>query len=169
MSIDIGILVLRVVIGLLLAGHGLQKISFRFGGQGLQGGIEEFQADGFRGGALTALAAGLGQLGSGLLLVVGAAVPTAAMAAIGVMTVAVTVKARNGLWVQHDGYEFPLVLITVASALAFTGGGAYSIDALLGITQWPAWVGLTATLLGVSAGLTVRALLHTPSAPTNRR
>jgi putative oxidoreductase len=173
MSTDIGILVLRVIIGLLLAAHGLQKISHRFGGRGLQGGIEEFQADGFRGGAITALAAGVSQVGSGLLLLAGALVPAAAMAAIGVMTVAATVKAKNGLWVQHDGYEYPLILITIASTLAFTGGGAYSIDAVLDIKEWPAWIGLTwigltASVLGIGAGLTARAALHAPSPSRNR-
>ncbi|MFJ3403839.1 DoxX family protein [Promicromonospora sp. NPDC090134] len=163
MSIDIGLLLLRVITGVLLAGHGMQKISYRFGGHGLRGGIEEFRSDGFRGGAITALAAGLGQLGSGLFLAAGLATPAAAMAAIGVMTVAATVKARNGLWVQHDGYEFPLVLITIASALAFTGAGAYSVDALLGLDHLVPWFGLGAVTLGVGAGLTARLVLHTPN------
>jgi putative oxidoreductase len=166
LSTDIGLLVLRTVIGLLLAGHGMQKISHRFGGKGLQGGIDEFEADGFRGGAFTALAAGLGQLGSGLFLIAGLLVPAAAMTAIGVMTVALTVKVKNGLWVQHDGYEFPLVLITAASTLAFTGGGALSVDALLGLHHYPAWIGLAATALGVAGGLAMRAVLHTSTTRT---
>jgi putative oxidoreductase len=165
MSIDIGLLLLRVITGVLLAGHGMQKISYRFGGNGLRGGIEEFRSDGFRGGALTALAAGLGQLGSGLFLAAGLATPAAATAAIGVMTVAATVKARNGLWVQHDGYEFPLVLITITSALAFTGAGTYSVDALLGLDHPAPWIGLGATAVGVGAGLTARLVLHTPTTP----
>lgn len=63
---DTGILILRLLVGLLVAGHGVQKISSHLGGKGLEGGTEEFRADGFRGGALTALAAGGGQIGSGL-------------------------------------------------------------------------------------------------------
>ena len=97
MNVDAGILLLRVVIGLLIAGHGVQKVSFRLGGKGLKGGIDEFKADGFRGGAFTALAAGTGQLGGGLFLIAGALTPLAGMAIIGVMTVAVTVKARKML------------------------------------------------------------------------
>ncbi|MBT2523552.1 DoxX family protein [Arthrobacter sp. ISL-28] len=165
MNVDAGILLLRVVIGLLIAGHGVQKVSFRLGGRGLQGGIDEFEADGFRGGAFTALAAGAGQLGGGLFLVAGALTPLAGMVAIGVMTVALTVKARNGLWVQHDGYEYPLVLITIAAALSLAGPGRYSVDAALGISAYPLWIGAATTLAGIASGLGVRALLHTNTTP----
>jgi uncharacterized membrane protein YphA (DoxX/SURF4 family) len=103
-----GLLVLRLVAGLLIAGHGIQKVSLWLGGRGLAGGAEEFRRDGFRGGRLTAVAAGAGQIGSGLLLAAGILTPMAALAAMGVMTVAITVKRRNGLWVQNDGYEYPL-------------------------------------------------------------
>ncbi|MGW7365835.1 DoxX family protein, partial [Streptomyces sp. NPDC054841] len=100
---NVGLLVLRLVAGLLIAGHGVQKISFHLGGRGLEGGTEEFRKDGFRGGSLTALAAGVGQIGSGLFLAGGALTPMAATVAIGVMTVALTVKWHHGLWVQNDG------------------------------------------------------------------
>lgn len=160
MGDDVGILLLRVVLGLLLAGHGVQKVSFRLGGKGLDGGSREFASDGFRGGVYTALAAGLSQIGAGLFLILGALVPAAAIAAIGVMTVALTVKAHKGLWVQNDGYEYPLVLIVMASTLSITGGGRWSVDALLGIADLPLWVGISASLLGILSGLAVRLVLH---------
>lgn len=58
--------------GLPIAGHGVQKVGFRPGGSGLDGGTQEFRHDGFRGGELTALAARAGRIGSGLLLAAGA-------------------------------------------------------------------------------------------------
>ncbi|MFE9739151.1 DoxX family protein [Streptomyces sp. NPDC006477] len=162
---DTGLLLLRLLVGLLVAGHGVQKISSHLGGRGLDGGTEEFRADGFRGGALTALAAGGGQIGSGLLLAAGFLTPLAATGAIGVMTVALTVKWRHGLWVQNDGYEYPLVLIGTAAALAATGPGAWSLDAALGLVPYPLWWAALALVAGLGSGLLTRLVLHRPPAP----
>ncbi|MFI9584232.1 DoxX family protein [Streptomyces sp. NPDC052236] len=163
-----GLLVLRLVAGLLIAGHGVQKLSFRLGGHGLAGGTEEFRHDGFRGGRLTALAAGAGQIGAGLFLAAGALTPMAVMAAIGVMTVAATVKWHNGLWVQNDGYEYPTVLVVVCAALALTGPGQWSADHALGLTPWPLWVAVAAIAAGLAAGLLTRVVLHRPSTTGGR-
>ncbi|MFF8831152.1 DoxX family protein [Streptomyces sp. NPDC015131] len=158
-----GLLVLRLIAGLLIAGHGVQKASHLLGGTGLAGGAREFREDGFRGGRLTALAAGAGQIGSGLFLAAGLLTPLAATAAVGVMTVALTVKWRNGLWVQHDGYEYPLVLIAVAAALSATGPGTWSLDQALGLTPWPGWWAPVAVAAGLGSGLLTRAVLHRPA------
>ncbi|GAA3038744.1 DoxX family protein [Kitasatospora albolonga] len=162
---DTGILILRLLTGLLIAGHGVQKVSAHLGGKGLDGGAAEFRADGFRGGVLTALAAGGGQIGSGLLLAAGLLTPLAATGAVGVMTVALTVKWPNGLWVQNDGYEYPLVLIGTAAALAATGPGAWSLDAALGLAPYPAWWAAVALAAGLGSGLLTRLVLHARPAP----
>ncbi|MGW6564721.1 DoxX family protein [Streptomyces sp. NPDC054975] len=163
---DTGILILRLLVGLLVAGHGVQKVSSHLGGRGLEGGTEEFRADGFRGGALTAVAAGGGQIGSGLLLAAGLMTPLASTGVIGVMTVALTVKWHNGLWVQNDGYEYPLVLIGTVTALAATGPGAWSLDAVLGLTPYPLGWAALALVAGLGSGLLTRLVLHRiPAAP----
>ncbi|CAM5226972.1 RpiR family transcriptional regulator [Streptomyces spiroverticillatus] len=163
---DTGLLILRLLAGLLVAGHGLQKISPLLGGTGLAGGAREFRADGFRGGALTALAAGGGQLGSGLLLAAGLLTPLAATGVVGVMTVALTVKRPNGLWVQNDGYEYPLVLIGTAVALAATGPGAWSLDHSLGLAPYPLWWTALVLAAGAGSGLLTRVALHRTPAPS---
>ncbi|APY84520.1 DoxX protein [Streptomyces alfalfae] len=162
---DTGILILRLLVGLLVTGHGVQKISSHLGGRGLEGGAEEFRADGFRGGVLTALAAGGGQIGSGLLLAAGVLTPLAATGVIGVMTVALTVKWRHGLWVQNDGYEYPLVLVATAAALAATGPGAWSLDEVLGLTPYPLWWAALALVVGLGSGLLTRLVLHRSAVP----
>ncbi|MET8809675.1 DoxX family protein [Streptomyces sp. NPDC004546] len=155
-----GLLVLRLVAGLLVAGHGVQKVSHRLGGHGLAGGTEEFRHDGFRGGRLTAIVAGASQIGAGLFLTAGLLTPLAAMVVMGVMTVAGTVKWPNGLWVQNDGYEYPMVLVVVSAALALTGPGWWSLDHALGVTPWPLWVVLPAIVVGPAGGLLTRLVLH---------
>ncbi|MFG3108945.1 DoxX family protein [Streptomyces tendae] len=161
---DAGLAILRLVVGPLIAGHGVQKVSFHLGGRGLAGGAEEFRGDGFRGGRLTACAAGAGQIGAGLFLAAGLLTPLAAMAAMGVMTVAATVKWPKGLWVQNDGYEYPLVLVIASAALALTGPGRWSADHALGISPWPVWTSLAATVVGPVSGLLTRAVLHRAAA-----
>ncbi len=157
---DAGLLILRLVAGLLIAGHGVQKVSFRLGGKGLAGGTEEFRGDGFRGGRLTALTAGASQIGSGLFLAAGLLTPLAAMAAMGVMTVAGTVKWSKGLWVQNDGYEYPLVLVAASASLALAGPGRWSADHALAVTPWPVWISVAVIVLGPASGLLTRVVLH---------
>ncbi|MEV6024870.1 DoxX family protein [Streptomyces sp. NPDC052036] len=158
-----GLLLLRLAVGLLIAGHGVQKVSYHLGGHGLAGGTEEFRHDGFRGGRLTALVAGGSQIGAGLFLTAGLLTPLAAMGAMGVMTVAATVKWSKGLWVQNDGYEYPLVLVVVSAALALTGPGQWSLDHALGITSWPVWIAIAVIVIGPLSGLLTRVVLHQPS------
>ncbi|MGW7384843.1 DoxX family protein [Streptomyces sp. NPDC054794] len=160
---DTGLLLLRLVVGLLIAGHGVQKVSHLLGGNGLAGGTEEFRRDGFRGGTLTALVAGGSQIGAGLFLSAGLLTPLAAMAAMGVMTVAGTVKRPKGLWVQNDGYEYPLVLVVISAALALTGPGRWSLDHALGLTPWPVWTALAVIAIGPGSGLLTRLVLHRPA------
>ncbi|MEV0035550.1 DoxX family membrane protein [Streptomyces sp. NPDC050804] len=155
---------LRVVIGGLVAAHGLQKTTHWLGGEGLAAGAEEFRCDGFRGGRLTAVAAGGSQAGGGLLLAAGLLTPLAVAAVAGVMTVAVTVKIPHGLWVQNDGYEYPLVLVLSMAAIGLTGPGAWSLDELAGI-NWPASAGIVGCAAGVLGGLATRRVLWRAGSP----
>ncbi|WP_079022888.1 DoxX family protein [Streptomyces odonnellii] len=155
---EAGLLTLRVVVGGLVAAHGVQKMTHWLGGSGLAAGAEEFRQDGFRGGRLTAVAAGTGQAGGGLMLAAGLLTPLAVAAVASVMTVAVTVKYPHGLWVQDDGYEFPLVLIVSAAATGLAGPGVWSLDHLVGI-DWPASAGIAGCAAGVLGGLATRRLL----------
>ena len=130
---DLGILLIRNVVGLTLAAHGAQKLFGWFGGYGLAGTAQWLESVGFRPGRRHAALAGLTEVGGGLLLAFGAATPFAAALIASVMVVAaVTAHLKNGFFVSDGGYEYNVVLGVVALAVAFTGPGAISIDGLLG-------------------------------------
>jgi putative oxidoreductase len=151
---DLALLVLRLVVGLLFASHGAQKLFGAFGGGGLEGTSGMFDSIGLRPGWLHARAAGAAEFGGGLLLALGLFTPFAAAALIAVMTAAVvTVHAKNGIWNTNQGYEFNLVLATVAFALAGIGSGSWSLDNALNFDLNGVVWALVALGLGVLGGL----------------
>jgi putative oxidoreductase len=163
----IGLLILRLVFGIIMVAHSVQKLFGWFGGGGIAGTAPFMEQLGFRPGHLQALLAGLVEGGGGLMLAAGLFSPLAAAMIISVMLVgSVTVHLANGFFAQNGGCEYPLALATGALALAFTGPGALSLDAALGI-DWsgPAW-GVTALALALVGGgaqlLTRRRLAPAP-------
>ena len=162
---NIGLLVLRIVVGVLFAGHGAQKLFAWFGGHGLAGTGGFFESVGLGPGRATAIMAGLSELAGGLLFALGLVTPLAAALMSAVMFVAIaSVHWRQGLWVTDGGVEYPLVLVAVAFAVTAVGPGRYSLDHALGIDGaglgW-ALAALAAALLGAVFALGVgRAFAH---------
>ncbi len=151
---NIGMLILRLVIGTLFIGHGTQKLFGWWDGGGPSGTARFFDQVGFRPGPPLALIAGLTETAGGSLLLLGLCTPLGAAAVIGVMTAAgVVVHLSNGLWNTKGGVELPLVNIAVASALAFAGPGRYSMDRLIGWHLSGVLWGLGAMVLGFATGL----------------
>jgi putative oxidoreductase len=145
--------VLRIVIGMLFIGHGAQKLFGAFGGAGPDGTAETFEKVGLRPALLHAYAAGMAELCGGLLLALGLFVPFAAAALIAVMTAAiVTVHGRNGVWVTKNGFEYNLVLIAAAFALAGAGPGSWSIDSAFGFDAVGVGWALGALAVGLLGG-----------------
>jgi putative oxidoreductase len=127
---EYGLLLLRVVVGLLFAGHGAQKLFGWFGGARPQGTAQFFASIGYRMPAVVAVAAGISELGGGLLLATGFLTPLASFLIATVMLNAIaTVVFPKGFL---GGYEFEVTLLTVAVALAATGPGEISIDDAIG-------------------------------------
>jgi len=156
-----GLLVLRLLLGLVVTGHGIQKVSHRFGGGGLEAEAAVLAADGVRGGRLSAAASGVSQVGAGVLCVAGLCTPLAAAGIIGVMTVAAFTKLRHGFWVQNDGCEFPLFLAISGVVLALAGPGAWSLDNVISLNRSAA-TSLGAIALGAVSGCVSAALLRRP-------
>jgi putative oxidoreductase len=128
--VEYGLLLLRLVVGLLFVGHGAQKLFGWFGGGGPQGTAAFFSSLGYRAPALMAIVAGLSEFGGGLLLATGLLTPLASFLLATVMLNAIaTVVWPKGFF---GGYEFELTLATVAIALAATGPGEISLDDAIG-------------------------------------
>lgn len=149
---DLGLLLLRLTVGLTLAAHGAQKFGY-FGGYGLAGTGQWLESVGFVGGRRNALAAGLAEVGGGLLLALGFLTPIASAILIAVMLVAAVVAhLKQGFFAAGGGYEYTLTLAAAALALAFTGPGAFSVDALFGFASGGVLFGVGALVAGVLAG-----------------
>lgn len=145
----IGRLILRTVVGGYFVGHGTQKLFGWFGGHGLDATGQFFENLGLRPGKQNARAAGAAEAGGGALLALGAATPLASSVLIATMLTAIhRVHLKNGPWVADQGYEYNLVLIAVALALAETGPGSPSVDSARGSDMRGSKWALTALLLG---------------------
>jgi putative oxidoreductase len=162
---DAGLLVARLVFGLLIAAHGTQKLFGWFGGYGLAATAGFFESIGFRPGRLFATTAAIAEVASGLLLALGLLGPVGPALIVSVMVVAaVAVHLRNGLFASTNGVEVPLLYGAAAAALALTGPGTYSMDAWLGLSSlWTPGVSWTLLTLGAIGGF-VNLFVRTPVA-----
>lgn len=123
---DLGLLIIRLVIGLTFAAHGTQKLFGWFGGYGLKGTGGWLDSIGVKPGVLMALLAGLGELVGGLLFAAGVGTWVGAILIAFTMLVAIVkVHGQNGYWITQNGYEYNLALIAVAIGVALIGPGAY--------------------------------------------
>jgi putative oxidoreductase len=129
-----GLLVLRLVVGLILAAHGAQKLFGWWGGPGMAAWTQAMTRLRIRPAAPWAWISALSEFGGGLLFAVGLLSPLGSLAIAGAMLVAVaTVHWANGFWNGKRGYEFNLTLLGAVTAAALTGPGTYSLDQALGL------------------------------------
>jgi putative oxidoreductase len=151
---DAGVLLLRLVVGLTFAGHGLQKAFGWWKGPGWTGWTGAVGRMGFRPALLWAAISIGAELGGGLLLAAGLLTPIAVMAIAG-QSVVIILKAHwaKGFWNRDGGYEFPLALAAAAVAVGLIGPGALSGDAALGFMPPP-----EVRLLVIAVGLVGGAL-----------
>jgi putative oxidoreductase len=130
----LGLLILRLVMGLTLASHGAQKLFGSFGGPGVAGTSGMFGKLGYRWPVAMAYLAGAAELFGGLLFAAGVLTPFAALALIVVMLNAViTVHWSKGFFATAGGYEYNVAIMAIAAAVAALGPGRYSVDHALGI------------------------------------
>ncbi|MEU0685799.1 DoxX family protein [Streptomyces uncialis] len=151
---EIGLLVLRLLLGGLLFGHAAQKLFGWFRGHGPDGTGTVFETWGFRPGKPLVVLAALCELTAAASMVTGLLTPLGAAIALGTMLVAGSVNVSKGLWAQSGGYELPLVYGGLAAGLGFTGPGEWSLDHAFGLTELSgAGWGAAAVALGLLTGL----------------
>lgn len=165
-TFDLGIVVLRFVVGFTFAVHGAQKLFGWWGGPGFAGWRGAMGQMGFRPALAFALSSALIEFGGGLLLAVGFLTPFVAALLVAQSAVIIgQVHWSNGFFNSKSGYEFPLLLGAAAAAVVLVGPGAFSLDAAVGL-----WVGsaeqVALVLGGIVVGLAILAVPHLGKATT---
>ena len=161
-SIDVGLALLRVCLGLTMAAHGYGKL---FRGGRIPGTAGWFDSIGMRPGKVHAWLAALTEVGAGLLLALGLLTPFAAAAFVSLMVVAAwTVHRDSGFFIAGNGWEYNLVLAVGAISVAIAGAGRLSLDwAVFGDNIVTGWAGfLVSGALGAVAGIALLAACFRP-------
>lgn len=162
---DLGLLVVRLTLGLMLVVHGGNKV---LGEGGLAGTTRWFAFLGLRPAWLHARVAATTEIVAGALLAVGLLTGLAALAFVGLMVVAARTDHRGkGFFVFKGGSEYVVVVAATAVGLAAVGPGGWSLDDALGLDlAGAAWAALAA-VGGVVAALGLLAACYRPAAPAD--
>jgi putative oxidoreductase len=165
---DVGLLILRVALGVTMAAHGYNKF---FGGGRIKGTAGWFESIGMKPGTFHARVAATTEMAAGIGLAVGLLTPVPAAGFVALMLVAAwTVHRHNGFFIVKEGWEYNLVLAVAAVAVAATGAGRLSLDHLLfsgtSLSSWVSgWGGLLiAVVLGLAGGIGQLAIFYRPPA-----
>jgi putative oxidoreductase len=157
---DLAMLILRVVVGGVVAMHGFMKLGW-VGKGGTPAGTAGFFENylGFKPGMFWAWVAILAESLGGTLLALGLFGPfPAVLVAADMIVVTITAHVPKGFWSGNGGWEFPVPLVAGALAVALIGTGRYSLDGLLGLSYPDTLVGPWWIVMGV--GVVIALVLH---------
>ncbi|XUL86028.1 DoxX family protein [Streptomyces galilaeus] len=162
MADDLGMLVIRLALGLMLIAHGANKA---FGSGGLRGTTAWFAALGLRPAWLHARLAAGTETVAGALLGLGLLTSAACAACVGLMLVAALTDHRGkGYFVFKGGSEYVLLVGLVAVGVASVGPGSWSLDRVLGLDGAGVWWAAGAAVAGAGAAWGLLAASWRPSA-----
>ena len=167
--VALGLLILRLVIGLILAAHGAQKLFGWFGGPGMTGWTGAMNRMRIRPATPWAWMSALAEFVGGIGLALGLLFPLPSAAIAGSMLVAIAlVHLPKGFFVSKGGYEFNLAIIASVAALALTGPGSVSLDSALSI-HLPEPISVIVVTILVLVGVGVALVTRTPVAATETK
>ncbi|TMG60642.1 MAG: DoxX family protein [Chloroflexi bacterium] len=167
--VALGLLILRLVIGLILAAHGAQKLFGWFGGPGMTGWTGAMNRMRIRPATPWAWMSALAEFVGGIGLALGLLFPLPSAAIAGSMLVAIAlVHLPKGFFVSKGGYEFNLAIIASVAALALTGPGSVSLDSAVGI-HLPEPISVIVVTILVLVGVGVALVTRTPVAATETK
>src|ERR1700677_2009533 len=161
---DVGLLILRLVLGLTLAAHGYNKF---FGGGRIPGTAGWFESIGMKYGTFQATVAATTEISAGLGLAAGLLTPIPAAGFVSLMLVAAwTVHRHNGFFIVKEGWEYNLILATAAVAVATLGPGRLSLDWVIFGKNWlDGWQGLAISVgLGLAGAFGQLLIFYRPPA-----
>lgn len=163
----IGRLLLRIAVGGFFVGHGTHKLFGWFGGRGLKGTADVFENMGLKPGIVHASAAGAAETFGGAGVLLGYRTPLASASIVSVMLTAINrVHLKNGPWATDGGYEYNVVLAAAAVALAESGPGALSLDALRGKERSGTGWGLFSLAAGTAGAVAAHFLAESRATDT---
>lgn len=160
---DLGLLVLRLVVGGIFLVHGLQKLVGIWNGPGLDGFRSLLEESGYEQANLLAIAGAVGETAGGALLILGLATPFAGAAVLSVIINAWCFKqaAEPGLqFFAPSGIEYETVLGVAAAAIILTGPGKIALDGRRGWATRPRFGSFLALVLGVAGGVCMWIFLN---------
>ena len=129
-AVDYALLVVRVIVGIIFAAHGAQKLFGAFGGTGLAATVEQMGLIGYP--------VVIGEFFGGVSLIVGLLCRFSAASLIGIMLGAIAmVHGQNGFFLSTRGFEYNLALIGLLAPILIAGPGKYAIGRLLPLPKVP--------------------------------
>jgi putative oxidoreductase len=163
---DLGLLLLRLAVGAVLIGHGLQKAFGLWGGPGFDGLESSLTDMGFKHADILTYVATGGQIAAGVLLVLGLFTPVAAAGALaysvtGLLAEAMMAheEARLASFLT-DGHEYKVIFACAVAVIILIGPGRYGLDAGRGWARRPFVGSFVGLVLGIGAGVAVWVLLN---------
>lgn len=120
---DASLAIIRVIVGIIFAAHGWQKLN------GLDGTTGFFTSLGIPAAGVMAVIVTFVELVGGLALIVGLGTRLfAALLAITMLVALLTVHLQNGFFASNGGVEFSLLLLAASLGFALAGAGRLSVD-----------------------------------------